>query len=194
MTWQPGQIFESETRRFKLRSLIPADITPDYISWWNDAEIQAGLGATPRGWGKEHVLKNLATFDNYNKFHLGIYQKTDNRLVGFFTLLMDHTHKVSTVNFCLGEKALWGTGVLIEIKVHLMDFMFNTLVAEKLESKIYGRNLPSIFNNKAMGFVSEGILIKHQNQQGGGRRDVFLFGLTKEEWLALKKAGKGAYQ
>jgi len=194
MTWQPGQIFETETKRFKLRSLIPEEITPDYISWWNDAEIQVGLGARPRGWNKENALKNLATFDNYNKFHLGIYQKTNNRLLGFFTLLMDHHHKVSSANFCLGEKALWGTGVLIEIKVHLMDFMFNTLGAEKLETKIYGRNLPSIYNSKAMGFVSEGILIKHQNQQGGGRRDVYLFGLLKDEWLALKKAGKGVYK
>lgn len=194
MTWQPGQIFETETKRFKLRSLTPADITPDYIRWWNDDEIQEGLGARARGWTRENALKNLATFDNKNKFHLGIYQKTDNRLVGFFTLLMDYHHKVSSANFVLGAKTLWGTGVLIEIKVHLMDFMFNTLGAEKLETKIYGRNLPSIFNSKAMGFVSEGILIKHQNQQGGGRRDVYLFGMLKDEWLALKKAGKGVYK
>lgn len=194
MTWQPGQIFETETRRFHLRSLTPADITPDYISWWNDNEIQEGLGAVARGWTRENALQNLATFDNINKFHLGVYQKTNGRLVGFFSFFMDPIHKVSMANFVLGEKALWGTGVLIEIKIHLMDFMFNTLGAEKLETKIFGRNLPSIFNSKAMGFVPEGILIKHQRQQGGGRRDVYLFGMLKEEWLALKKAGKGAYK
>ncbi len=194
MTWQPGQIFENETKRFILRSLIPSEITPEYISWWNDDEIQEGLGALARGWTRENALKNLATFDNSTKFHLGVFQKTDNRLVGFFSLFIDPVHKVSMANFCLGDKALWGTGVLIEIKVHLMDFMFNTLGAEKLETKIYGRNLPSIFNSKALGFVSEGVLIKHQNQPGGGRRDVYLFGMTKDEWLALKKAGKGAYK
>lgn len=194
MVWHPGQILETETKRFVLRSLTPAEVTPEYIAWWNDEELQAGFGTQSRGWGRAEVLNNLKRFDNYKAFHLGIFQKPDKRLVGFFTINMDHTHKVSTANFLLGERSLWGTGVLLEIKVHLMDFMFNTLGAEKLETKIYGRNLRSIFSSKALGFASEGILKKHRAQKPPDQQDVYLFGLTKDEWLALKKEGKGPYK
>ncbi len=194
MTWQPGQIFETETKRFRLRSLKPDDITPFYVSWWNDDEIQEGLGTRGRGWTKANALENLKTFDNINRFHFGVFTKPENKLVGFFSLFFDPVHKVSMANFCLGEKALWGKGVLVEIKVHLMDFMFNTLGAEKLETKIHGRNLASIFSSKVMKFKSEGILIKHQKDLKVGRRDVYLFGLTRAEWEDLKKAGTGVYK
>lgn len=194
MTWKPGDIFETETRRFILRSMTPADVTEDYIGWWNDPDIQAGFGAKPRNWGRAEAVRNIQTFNNKNRFHLGIYNKENGKLIGFFTLTYDPNQKVSMANFLCGDKSFWGTGVLIEVKVHLMDFMFNTLGAEKLETKIQGRNLPSIYNSKAMGFKPEGILRQHQKDPFGGRCDVYLFGLTKQEWLKLKKAGKGPYK
>ena len=48
--WQPGEIFRSETERFKLRSLTEADVGEVYLGWWNDPEVQKGLGKEARGW------------------------------------------------------------------------------------------------------------------------------------------------
>ena len=195
MTWQTRQPYKGETRRFDLRSLTPDDVSEEYISWWNDPELQAGFGVAARGWGQEEALENLKRFDNRNAFHIGLFQKTDNRLVGFFTINMDNTHKVSNANFLLGERALWGTDVLLEVKVHLMDFMFNALGCVKLETKVYGRNLPSIYSSKAMGFKPEGVLRSHKpGPDSQTRLDVYLFGLLREEWEQLKADGWGPYK
>ncbi len=67
-SWNPSGPLILETERFKLRPLVPADATDDYISWWNDEEIQAGLGKPPRNWDRAQAQRHISSFDNRRRF------------------------------------------------------------------------------------------------------------------------------
>ena len=181
--WQPGQLLAVETKRFALHSLLPEDADDVYTSWWNDAEIQQGFNSPPRNWDRARAARHIAQFDNRNRFHLGIYCKVPRQLIGFFAMFINHQQQVAKTNVCIGNKDYWGKDVVLEVRGRMLFFLFNRLGMEKVEGEILGRNLPSIFNYKAQGFTAEGIRRKQIRAVGGGRADIYHFGLLKEEWL-----------
>ncbi len=190
MAWTPGKPVEMETKRFFVRSLKPEDADENYTSWWNDAEIQRGFNQKPRNWDIPRAAQHIRQFNNRNKFHLGIYCKKTGKLIGFFAIFVNDQHKTAKTNVCLGDKTFWGKDVIIEVRTHMLGFIFLTLGMEKAESEIIGRNFSSIFNNKVLGYTSEGILRKHSPSVEGGRADTYLYGLLKEEWQDSKKDKK----
>jgi len=190
MSWQMGQPLIMQTERFIVRSLGPKDAGPVYTSWWNDAEIQKGFNFKPRGWDQERAAKHIAQFDNHKKFHLGIFDKQSKKLIGFFAIFPNYTNKVAMTNICLGDRAWWGKNVTYEVRKALLPFIYNMLGMLKVEGVVHGRNLPSIYNYKAMGFTPEAVVHSHLVSPFGGRVDAYHFGLLKEEWLEMRKAGK----
>jgi RimJ/RimL family protein N-acetyltransferase len=189
MGWKPGDLLEVETGRFVLRSLTPQDATDTYVGWWNDAEVQEGLNFAPRGWDRQRAMQHIALFDNVNKFHLGIFCKDSGRMIGFFAIFITPKTKVAVTNVVIGEKDFWGKGVVQEVRAAMLAFLFRVLGMEKVKGEIKGRNYPSIFNYKAQGFTCEGILRNEVAHFAGGRTDVFLFGLLREEWESQNAAG-----
>jgi len=187
MTWQPGQPMQVITERFVLRSILPRHITQDYISWWNDAEIQEGFNFKPRGWGLVEAKKHVQKFNNKDSYHLGIYDKQTRKMIGFYTMFIYPAAKRALTNVCVGDKAWWGKGVVLEVRGKMLDFLFFNLGMEKVEGSIHGRNLPSIFNYKAQGFKNEAIVRSHLKGAYGGRVDAYYFGLLKKEWLEIRK-------
>lgn len=187
--WQRGQPLQFQTKRFVVRSLFPKDADEVYTSWWNDPEIQAGFNFPARGWNRQRAARHIAQFDNDKKFHLGIFDKQTKQKIGFFAMFPNYVNRVAMTNICLGDKSWWGKGVTLEVRAPMMDFLFGMLGMEKVEGVIHGRNLPSIFNYKAMGFKPEAVVRSHlMSYKGGGERvDEFHFGLLKEEWLEIRK-------
>jgi len=187
--WSPGQALELETERFKIRSLTPFDADDDYTSWWNDEEIQKGLNSPPRNWDIHRAARHIAQFNNRDSFHLGIFCKQSGKLIGFFALLGNLSQQTARTNVVLGDRDWWNKGVVSEVRTVVMDFAFDLLDVVKIEGEIYGRNLPSIFNYKALGFSAEGVQRSQLKAgDGKGRVDIYRFGLLKEEWLAYKKS------
>lgn len=182
MEWHPGDPLQVETERFYLRSLTPEDATITYVSWWNDAEVQKGLNFPPRGWDKERAMQHIAGFDNKRSFHLGIFCKETNKMIGFFAAFPNPNTRVALTNVVIGDKDYWGKHVVREVRSAMLYFLFRGLGMEKVKGEIKGRNYPSIFNYKEMGFTSEGVLRSEIPCISGGRTDVFIFGLLREEW------------
>ena len=190
MKWEPGKPLMTQTERFIIRSLSPKDAGPVYTGWWNDAEIQKGFNFKPRGWSQQRAAQHISQFDNRKKFHLGIFDKQTKKIIGFFAILPNYANKVCLTNICVGDKAWWGKNVTLEVRARLLPFIFNTLGMAKVEGEIHGRNLPSIYNYKAMGFTPEAVVREHLISPFGGRVDAYHFGLLKEEWLEMRKARK----
>ena len=187
LNWRPGEPLQLETERFRLRSLTPADATITYVRWWNDAEVQEGLNFGPRGWDKERAIQHISQFNNDTSFHLGIFCKDTGRIIGFFAAFPQPRSKVAKTNIVIGEKDYWGKNVVQEVRARMLAFLFETLGMEKVKCEIQGRNYPSIFNYKAMGFTCEGVLRNDIPRfDGKGRTDVFIFGLLRDEWEAMK--------
>ncbi len=190
MEWHPGKILRVETERFVLRSLTPDDATPTYIGWWNDPEVQSGLNFPARGWGKQEAVRHISQFNNKTSFHLGIFCKKTDRMIGFFAMFVQPINKVAKTNIVIGEKDYWGKRVVQEVRGRMLTFLFETLEMEKVKGEIMGRNYASIFNSKELGFTCEGILRSEVPCFSGGRTDVFVFGLLRDEWREKQKTAK----
>ena len=173
-----------ETARFFLRPLTPDDVTPAYVAWWNDPEVQQGLNSPPRKWDRQRAMKHVSTFNNKTKFHFGIFCKDTARLIGFFAVFIKPRVKVAKTNIVIGEKDYWGKGVVYEVREHMFSLLFESLNMEKIKGEIMGRNYPSIFNYKAQGFTCEGIMRSEIISVTGGRTDIYLFGLLRDEWTS----------
>ena len=189
--FKPGEGAAFGTKRFHVRTLRPSDVDDVYLSWWNDAEIQAGFNQRARRWDLRRAVQHVKTFDNRASFHFGIFSKDTGRKVGFYTI---HTtsEKVAATTVCIGDRALWGTDAVFEVKVMALDFIFNVLEMEKAETRVYGRNYASIFNSKAMGYTAEAVLRQHARSPIGTFVDIYIFGLLKDEWEAFKRDKRDA--
>jgi len=185
--WRPGENLSLDTERFTLRSLTPEDATPTYMGWWNDPEIQAGLNSPPRGWGKQEAVRHISRFNNETTFHLGIFCKETERMIGFYAMFIQSRNKVAKTNIVIGEKDYWGKRVVQEVRGRMLSFLFETLGMEKVKGEVTGRNYPAIFNYKEQGFTSEGILRSEIPCVSGGRTDIFVFGLLRDEWRAAQE-------
>ncbi len=179
--WTPGQPVQMETERFTLRSLTQDDATDTYISWWNDADVQEGLGAKPRGWGVQQARRHISRFSNARSFHLGIFCRDDQLLIGFIAVFVELPGVVKT-NTVIGNKDFWGQRVVLEVRDRVIQFAFDQLGASKVVGQVDGRNFSSIYNYKAQGFKTEGVLRQQLPNPDGTRHDQVLFGLLKSEW------------
>jgi RimJ/RimL family protein N-acetyltransferase len=186
--WQPGTPLQLETRSYLLRSLAAADATDEYISWWNDADVQRSLGFEPRGWDWNKAVRHIQRFDNRQSFHIGIFPKGEDLPVGFISAFVEPGSRALT-NTVIGNKEYWGRRVVLEIRERLIDFLFDDIGVAKVYGRVDGRNFPSIFNYKAQGFTCEGVLRKHSVAFDGERCDTLMFGLLRDEWRAQKEKG-----
>lgn len=177
-----GEAIQVETPHFELRSMTVDAINDDYISWWNDAEIQSQLGSRPRGWTMEQARRHVEQFDNLHSFHLGIYTRDGNRLIGFTTILANPQSKVSTSNRVLGDKSYWRKGVSKELSAWTIPFVFEKLGMVKIKAEVRGPNLSSIALCEYLGFAREGLLRQEVPGPNGTRLDVHVYGLLRDDW------------
>jgi len=188
--WEPGQPVGMKTERFVLRSLVPKDASDIYVSWWNDAEIQQGFGAGPRGWSKEDAQRHIARFNNKTSFHLGIFLPGDTLPLGFFAVFLER-QKLARTNILIGNKDYWGKDVALEVRTRVLNFLFRRLGVEKVYGKIHGRNYASMYNYTALGFTAEGVQRSHIDGPDGERLDVMLYGILRDEWIARQRVEEG---
>ncbi len=180
-----GSPLRVQTPHFELRSLTPEMVTDDYVSWWNDALIQAQLGSRPRGWTLEHARRHVERFDNKWSFHLGIYTRDEERLIGFTTILANPRTGVSVTNRVLGDKSYWRKGVSKELSAWTIPFVFEQLGMQKIKAEVRGPNASSIALCEYLGFEREGLLRRElPGGKPGERLDVHVFGFLREDWMA----------
>lgn len=183
MTWSEGDPIVVDSERYRMRLLAPQDASEVYLAWWNDAELQQGFNQRARNWTLEDARRHIASFDRKHKFHFGISAKSDGTLIGFFSIFREGAEgEVAFTNICLGERAHQGQQAALEVKKAMLSFMFSAMGIRRIEGRVIGRNLSSMAVYHGLGFAPEGVLRAHAASVQGGRADVYLFGVLKEEW------------
>ena len=187
-----GRPIQIETARFRLRSLTPADISDRWRSWARDPEVMAPLNAPARDMSREYLGNYLSTFDNNNRYIVGVFVKATGEHIGFFVIEVDHVHRCGTFNIVIGENSWWGKGVVNETRAALLDHFFDKLGMRKACGGPLSRNFPSIFNYKAQRWIHEATLRGHfRSVVDGARLDQLLFRLFADEWRAVRNKGRG---
>lgn len=189
MTTPPkGRPVILKTRRFALRSLKPADASQRWIGWLKDPDVMGPLNAPLRAWTAQELMAHIAHADNNERYLIGIFDLASDVQIGLFMVDVDPFHRRANFNIVIGEKSWWGKGVVNETRGALLDEFFDNRGIEKATGMPFARNFPAVFNYKAQGWRHEGTLRGHcLSTAGGSRLDQYQFGLTKNEWRALRE-------
>lgn len=177
------------TERFLLRSLTAADISDHWIAWLDDPEILESLNTPPRNHTPETLAKQLTGYDNWNHYHIGIFELETGRHIGFHEMNLNRAHRLISTNVIIGDKDWWGKGVVLETRAVLLDHFLFTDNLEKAIGKPLARNFPMVFNYKVQGWTLEGILRSQLiSRETGERLDQYEFAMLRDEWAKLRQA------
>ena len=188
MSWTPGTPLALESARYCLRSLVADDVSERYLDWTADAELMRPLNRPAQRIARDELARYVRAFDNRLRFHLGVFSKADDGHVGVYTVEIDAPNRLARTNVLIGERAHWGVGIILETRSAVLDFLFETAGIEKVWGTPLARNVGALYNYQAQGFRCEGILKAHIRAAEGERLDQYLFGMSREEWLARRHA------
>jgi [ribosomal protein S5]-alanine N-acetyltransferase len=183
-----GRPVSLKTKRFELRSLMPADPLDRWLDWVQDPEVMGPLNNPVRAWPAHQLKAHVASADNHQKYLVGIFDLANQVQIGCFMIDVAPFHRRAIFNVVIGDKSWWGKGVTNETRGALLDEFFDNRGIEKAVGTPLARNFPAVFNYKAQGWHHEGTLRGHWTSTSGGPRlDQYQFGLTKDEWQNMKR-------
>lgn len=175
------------TERFELRSLKAADISPRWIAWLDDPEILAPLNAQPCNHGVETLASQLAGYDNWNHYQIGIFVAETGLHIGLHEMNLNRKSGVMQVNVLIGDKAWWGKGVVAETRNVLLDYFFFEQGIKSAYGTPLARNYRMIFNYKNQGWKLDRVLEGSiESCKTGDKLDQYRFVMSAEDWAAIR--------
>lgn len=161
---------------FDLRSLTPADVTDDMVSWFNDDVMTRGLNLGGLAFTVDSLRQMVARFDNWRHFITGIFERTSGQLIGFYTIDVDPAHNVGQITTGIGRDEYRGRGVLWATIDVLLDDFFDRRGLDKMSARIVARNFRMLFNFKdTPRFILEARLRQECRAPDGRRVDILVF-------------------
>ncbi len=115
---------------------------------------------------------------------LVITQSSDGAFLGWCSLMnWDPTYRSAMIGYCLDEPA-WGQGFATEAATALLEWAFNTLDLNRVQSEADTRNAASDRVLQKLGFLREGTL-RENCVVAGEVSDSWVYGLLRREWKPL---------
>jgi len=181
-TWKPGSPARVAGYGIELRTLTPGDIEEALVAQLRNPEVSRHLAlfADPALLTRENLLRILKTFDNRRNFFFAITASGDPRLLG---LCWARTNEagVATLTLAVTDPAQWRRGLGIATTYLLRNFLFNAVKIHKAVARAYSDNAAVIARLERTGWVREGLLREAEPDGKGGRRDVVVYALLREE-------------
>ena len=172
-----------ETDRLVLRRTVKSDIDEFFFIQLNP-NIRRYLGTNRPG---DDLEKNRKYFDEekYNElnyYRWTIERKEDNKILGCIYLnIHDEKARTAGIDYWIREDA-WGNGYTTEASRKILNFAFDTLNINRIES-CGGKDNPGTYK------VMEKIGLKYEGERKegifyyyGGLENLVLYGITKEEY------------
>jgi len=172
----------SESEPYCVRSLLPSEVTPDFLSWFSKPDILRGLNLADLHFDLEKLRRFVAGFDNVHNYMLGIFSRKTNLLIGFYTLDVNLQHKVGVITTAIGHEAHRGAGVMWETIDGVLDYFYDNRDIEKITARVLAKNYSMLFNLKRnLRFVLEARLRHEARAPDGQRLDVLVFASYKTD-------------
>lgn len=172
-----------ETNGFLLRSLTPNDVSASFLAWMNSPEMMEGLNLPPLNFTHAQMAEYISRFDNLHNYFIGIFDKQNgNRLVGFYTIDVNLTHRVGNITAGVGEPGYVGKTVLWATIDALLDHFYTYRDLYKTVARILARNRRMLFcfvNNPR--FKLEATLKGECQAPNGDRVDILIFSSFQPE-------------
>ena len=112
---------------------------------------------------------------------LAIERSADDQFIGWCVLMnWDAKYRSALLGYCLDERA-WGQGFATEAATALLQWAFNTLDLNRVQSEVDTRNVASGRVLEKLGFLHEGTLRENCIVEGEVS-DSWVYGLLRREW------------
>ena len=185
LRWNKGKPVVLTTERFVLRSVSQRWIARHTFAWTKNKEVMAGLELNAGGWLLRRWRRQFTVADNRNRLTLAIFDKRNDRLVGYETARVVGG-KVALIGVVVGDTDWWGKGLVLETHAAVLDYLFDVRGCVRAWGTPFGRNFASIYNYQRLGFKKEGVLRKGGRSADGDASDLVAFGMLAEEWQAIR--------
>ncbi len=186
MTIDTPSAVRFETERFVMRPLTRADVTGRMVRWMHDEELLRYTELPVRP-SVDAFIDFVNRFDNQSSMLLGLFTREDEKAIGLFQIHCDLRLRRGTTEVLIGDRNFWGKKVVVEIRTRVLDFLFDDLGLHRVYGLVHARNLPAVFNYRALGFTCEGVLRGHAMGAENEFADVYFFGLLQQEWRERRK-------
>lgn len=174
-----------ETERLILRKAVMEDVDdlfyiqldPELRKYMCSAKIWKSLDREQFAFSKV-----LESYKDLNFYRWTIVRKEDNKVLGSIILNMhDEKAKVGGIDYYL-RKDEWNKGYTTEAAKRVLDFAFQDLKLNRVESSGSKYNPGTYKVMEHIGLKYEGLRKKAYFYYYGGIQDLILYGLTKEEY------------
>ena len=158
-----------ESDRLQLRELASTDVTNNYVSWLNDAEINQYLESRFCKYKHEDVKQFVE--DSRCCLHtvlFGIFVKKNMKHIGNIKIgPINLNHKRASIGILIGDKNEWGNGYASEAIQLVTEFGFEELSLMKITAGCYESNKGSKKAFEKSGYEVEGFFKSHVETQYG---------------------------
>lgn len=174
------------TARLRLRPFT-ADDTDAIFALQSNPRVLRYWDAPPwreRAQAERFIVRCQQIAQEGSGARLAIDRTADGMFIGWCTLMnWDATYRSAMLGYCLGEPA-WGQGFATEAAGALLQWAFNTLNLNRVQSEADTRNAASGRVLEKLGFLREGTL-RENCIVDGEVSDSWVYGLLRREWEQL---------
>ena len=174
---------KAEFENYYVKPLTVAEVTPQYLEWLNDKEVNEYLELKYVKYDLPMLLDYVKSFENDNsRFAFGIFDKETNKHIGNGSIYNVNRH-VGTfdIGYLIGDKSYWGKNSGFATVLMLCKIAFEDLKMRKIFTYIYSTNVRSRFVMQKIGFVNEATL-KDRVLFEGKPTDSCVYALNVDQW------------
>lgn len=176
-----------ESDRLLYRQTTLEDIDEFFFLQLNP-NLRKYLGTTKLGndFNKNRIYFNPDKYEEKDFYRWTIVKKEDNKLLGTIYLnIHDEKAKTAGIDYWIREDE-WGNGYITEASKCILEFVFNNLNLNRIESCGSKENIGTWKVMEKIGLQYEGERKQAMFYYYGGIQDLKLYGLTKEDYMKQK--------
>ena len=173
------------TKRLLLEPLSRVHVTEDYLSWLNDPDVHRFLDSKG-GYTLAQLEDYVDALNRRKALAWAIQIKSSKKHIGNIKVdPINAIHRNAEYGILIGDKKSWGQGYAREASERVFDLLFSRhYKINKITLGVVADNQAAIRCYEGMGFVLEGVYIKHALHDGQWR-DVLrmaLFNKDQNSW------------
>ncbi len=174
-----------ETKRLILRRLELSDAEDAYHNWTNDGEVTKFLTWPTHEniqMTRNFIQSNVDQYDKESDFYSwGIECKEIGQVIGSIGAVNVNERAESVhIGYCIG-KAYWNRGIISEAFGAVIQYLFEVVEVNRIDSRHDPRNPYSGKVMEKCGLIYEGTL-RQSDRNNQGICDAAWYGLLKAEW------------
>jgi RimJ/RimL family protein N-acetyltransferase len=176
-----------ETPNLIVRTMSVSDATDRWAAWFNQAQVREGLNLGNEPKTKADMEAYVRKFDQVSHVLLGIFDRTNDLLIGIVTAQIDWNLGRYLANTVVGEADYRHRGVMLEITPWFRDTFFEQLGLRVMTATALATNKPIIGYLEKTGWTLNQVLKNHARSAADGTPvDLCLYSITRDAWNAWK--------